>query len=180
MQIKSGKLGTKLITPPIYADDRGFFTELFNAQNLKQMGIDFDVKQVNYSKSHYGVLRGLHFQRQKPQAKIVQVLVGKIYDVCVDINPKSPTFGQYEAFVLSSEKRTQLLVPKGLAHGFCVLSKTCCVQYLCDEFFMPNLNAGIKWDDPFLAIKWPLNQPKLSKQDQNWLFLQDLNTAILL
>jgi len=174
VQISATKInGVYVLKPKVFKDQRGFFSEFFNSQTYFENGINFAVKQVNYSYSDFKVLRGLHFQRQKPQAKIIQVLSGEIYDVCADINPKSATFGQSVGIKLSAKNRQFLLIPKGLAHGFCVLSKSCAVQYLCDEFYDASLSAGIIWNDPTLKIDWPYLDPKLSLQDQNLPSLTD-------
>ncbi|GFN32786.1 dTDP-4-dehydrorhamnose 3,5-epimerase [Paenibacillus xylaniclasticus] len=159
--------GVKLIEPAVFGDHRGFFTESYNEQRLAEFGITHRFVQDNHSLSvEAGVLRGLHYQlNPKAQTKLVRVTAGAIYDVVVDIRRGSPTFGQWQGFILSAENKRQLLVPQGFAHGFCTLVANCEVQYKVDEYYSPENDRGIAWNDPALAIDWPTNSPILSDKD---------------
>ncbi len=162
-----GKLdGVLLVKPKIFADSRGSFTETFHAVKYRDLGIEKEFVQDNVSVSKQHVLRGLHFQRRYPQGKLVFCVVGEIYDVAVDIRPDSATFGQWEAHRLSAENYHQLFIPAGFAHGFLVLSETATVTYKCTDIYRPDDDAGIRWDDPALAIEWPVTTPILSDKDQ--------------
>jgi len=167
MKITSTKLdGVFIIETEHFIDERGFFSESFHAQKYQQAGINLNVKQINHSYSKYGVIRGLHFQLDHPQSKLVQVIYGEIYDVCADINPNSPTFSQYVGVKLSAQNCQQLFIPQGYAHGFCVLSDYAFVQYACDDFYYAKNAKGIIYSDLTLNILWPNLNPILSTQDQ--------------
>ncbi|MGL5372565.1 MAG: dTDP-4-dehydrorhamnose 3,5-epimerase [Plesiomonas shigelloides] len=169
MQVKPGQLsGLYHIYPQIYCDDRGFFLELFERERYQTLlGITDDFVQDNYSRSYANVLRGLHFQVQHPQGKLVQVLRGEIFDVAVDLRPDSPTYKQWQAVVLSAESGQQLWLPPGLAHGFAVLSAPGAdVSYKCTSRYHAGDEACLRWDDPDLAIDWPLSNPILSEKDR--------------
>jgi dTDP-4-dehydrorhamnose 3,5-epimerase len=157
-----------LIEPKIFRDGRGFFMEVFKNEDFKKVGINFLPVQENHSKSKYGVLRGLHFQKEPyQQAKLVRCVKGKIFDVAVDIRKNSPTFGQHVSVVLSAVNKNILFIPKGFAHGFEVLSKEAEVVYLVDNVYMSEYDAGIRWDDEDLNIEWPIKEPILSEKDKN-------------
>ena len=155
-----------IIEPKIFGDDRGFFLEIFQAERYSHLAdIKLPFVQDNHSRSTRGVLRGLHFQRTKPQGKLVRVVRGEVYDVALDIRQGSPTFGQWEAIILSEENKTQFWVPPGFAHGFVVLSDTADFEYKCTDYYDPSDEASILWNDPDLDIPWPIDNPILSKKD---------------
>lgn len=160
--------GVYLLEPVVHEDHRGFFMESYNEKIMKQHGIEVQFVQDNHSLSvHTGVLRGLHYQLQpKAQTKLVRVLAGAIYDVVVDLRKDSPTFGQWMGFDLSAQNKLQLLVPKGFAHGFCTLQPNTEVFYKVDEFYAPEYDRGILWNDPSLKIDWPVDAPELSDKDR--------------
>jgi dTDP-4-dehydrorhamnose 3,5-epimerase len=159
--------GVKLIEPAVFGDHRGFFMESYNEDVFRRHGITHKFVQDNHSFSvEAGVLRGLHYQlNPKAQTKLVRVTVGAIYDVVVDIRKGSPTYGKWQGFILSSANKRQLLVPKGFAHGFCTLVPNTEVQYKVDEFYSPEHDRGIAWNDPALGIDWPASAPILSEKD---------------
>ena len=157
-----------LIEPRVFGDARGFFFESFNQRDFAQAtGLDLSFVQDNHSKSAQGVLRGLHYQVQNPQGKLVRVTAGEVFDVAVDIRPDSPTFGQWVGEILSADNKRQLWVPPGLAHGFLVLSEHAEFLYKTTDYYAPEHERGIAWDDPTLAIDWPLMAcaPRLSAKD---------------
>lgn len=165
-----------LIEPEVFGDERGFFFESFNQAKFEQaIGKKVTFVQDNHSKSSKGVLRGLHFQDPKPQGKLVRVTQGEVFDVVVDIRKDSPTFGKWAAEILSAENKKQLWVPEGLAHGFLVLSETAEFLYKTTDYYAPNCEKCIIWNDPDLAIDWPLTgELKLSAKDQNGLALREI------
>ena len=156
-----------LIEPKVFGDHRGFFTEIYNKEMFQQNGIDMDFIQDNHSLSQQpGTLRGMHYQlNDKAQTKLVRVTRGAIYDVIVDIRKGSPTYGEWQGFILSADNKRQLLVPKGFAHGFCTIVENTEVQYKVDELYSPEHDRGIAWNDPTLNIDWPFNNPVLSDKD---------------
>lgn len=158
-----------VLEPKIFGDTRGYFMESYNQQVFHEVGIDAAFVQDNQSLSReVGVLRGLHYQLSpKAQTKLVRVLSGAIYDVVVDIRKGSPTFGQWEGFILSEDNKRQLFVPKGFAHGFCTLVPDTQVFYKVDEYYSPEHDRGIAWDDPALNIPWPTSNPILSEKDKH-------------
>lgn len=147
--------GVLLIEPRVFTDERGFFLETWHAERYRGEGITVPFVQDNFSHSLRGVLRGLHYQLGQPQAKLVQVLQGEVYDVAVDIRRGSPTFGRWVGVRLSGENRRQLFIPVGFAHGFYVLSETADFHYKCSDFYAHAEERGVRWDDPELAITWP-------------------------
>lgn len=159
-----------IIEPKIFRDSRGYFYESFNQKQFEEQVCRTTFVQDNESKSTYGVLRGLHFQ-QSPysQAKLVKVVLGKVLDVAVDIRKNSPTFGKHVSVELSDENKRLLFIPRGFAHGFLVLSEEAIFQYKCDNYYMPNYEASIKWNDPTLSINWVINENNIivSEKDQN-------------
>ena len=163
--------GVLVIEPQVFGDERGYFFESFNAEQfLAQTGIEVTFVQDNESRSKRGVLRGLHFQREPyAQAKLVRVVQGRMLDVAVDIRPESPTFGRYVAVELSGKNKRQLFIPKGFAHGYVVLEDDTVFQYKCDEFYHPESEDGISWNDPQIAVEWgfPENEVILSEKDRN-------------
>lgn len=168
--IKTDIEGVVIIEPKVFGDNRGYFFESFNAREFEaQTGQKIDFVQDNESKSCYGVVRGLHFQKgDKAQSKLVRVVSGAVLDVAVDIRPGSPTFGKYVSVELTAENHRQFFIPKGFAHGFAVLSPEAVFQYKCDEFYCPEAEGAIAWDDPALAIDWriPAEDVVLSEKDK--------------
>ncbi|MCP3168555.1 dTDP-4-dehydrorhamnose 3,5-epimerase [Myxococcus qinghaiensis] len=154
-----------LVEPKVFGDDRGFFMELFHAKRYADAGIPGPFVQDNYSRSARGTLRGLHFQEPQGQGKLVQVFAGSVYDVALDVRRGSTTFGQWVAVELSAENRRQLWIPPGFAHGFCVTSDTADFHYKCTTLYAPETERCIAWNDPDLAIPWPVSEPLLSPKD---------------
>ncbi|NOJ77030.1 dTDP-4-dehydrorhamnose 3,5-epimerase [Myxococcus xanthus] len=154
-----------LLEPKVFGDDRGFFMEMFHAARYAAAGIPGPFVQDNYSRSAKGTLRGLHFQEPQAQGKLVQVLAGAVYDVAVDVRRGSSTFGQWVAVELSSDNRRQLWVPPGFAHGFCVVSDSADFHYKCTALYAPETERSVVWNDPDLAIPWPVSEPRLSPKD---------------
>lgn len=167
--------GASIIEPIVRGDSRGYFMESYNNAILLKHGIKYDFIQDNQSLSaEPGVLRGLHYQlNPKAQTKLIRVLSGAIYDVIVDIRRNSPTFGQWVGVILSEHNHRQLLVPKGFAHGFCTIGSNTQVLYKVDEYYSPENDRGIIWNDPALGIDWPTSNPILSDKDQRHPLLQD-------
>lgn len=164
----------KIIVPKIFADNRGYFLESFRADLFKEAGIDIDFIQDNISKSSKGTLRGLHYQKEQPQAKLVKCISGKILDVAVDVRMNSETFGQYVATELSEENHMQMFIPEGFAHGFSVLSDEAIVCYKCSSYYHKESERGIRWDDSKINIEWGIESPILSDKDKNHPFLESL------
>ena len=164
----------KIIEPQVFADERGFFMETYKRSEFAALGIGEIFVQVNRSKSPKGILRGLHYQKQpKAQGKLVQALAGEIFDVAADIRRGAPTFGRTVVIKLSSENKRMLYVPAGFAHGFCVVSDEAEVSYMTTVEYAPECEAGICWNDPDLAIDWPVTTPQLSNRDLAWPRLKD-------
>ena len=157
--------GLLIIEPVVYGDNRGFFLETYNAARYREMGIVAEFVQDNLSRSRRGVLRGLHFQKPMEQGKLVQVLEGVVYDVAVDVRCGSPTFGKWEAVELSENNKRQFYIPPGFAHGFLVLSESALFNYKCTDFYNPQGECSIAWNDPLLSIPWPEDVPELSEKD---------------
>jgi dTDP-4-dehydrorhamnose 3,5-epimerase len=156
-----------LIKPKVFEDERGFFMETYKKGEFEKVGIAGEFVQDNHSKSKYGVLRGLHFQKQPyAQAKIVRCVRGEIYDVAVDLRENSQTFGKYVSVNLSEENTYQLYIPRGFAHGFLVLSDAAEIFYKADSIYAPNYEGGLIWNDPDVNIPWPSDNPNLSQKDQ--------------
>ena len=156
-----------IVQPEIFADDRGFFTELYRCDRYASLGITRPFIQDNLSRSARGVLRGLHLQNPRPQGKLVMVLRGSILDVAVDVRRGSPTFGKHVKVELSEENRRQLWIPRGFAHGFLVLSEIADLYYKCDEFYSPSDEIVVRWNDPALGIDWGHGRPIVSRRDHN-------------
>lgn len=174
--IETGIPGLLEITPDILFDVRGSFCELYHEDRYHKAGITNVFLQENYSSSTYGVIRGLHFQRPPfSQAKLAMCSLGKIWDVAVDLRVGSPTYGKWHGVLLDSEKHNQFLIPKGFAHGFAVLSETACFSYRCDNFYHPEAEGGIVYDDPDLEIDWrlPIKDRILSEKDEHWPLFKD-------
>lgn len=157
-----------LIEPDVFGDQRGFFLESWHREKYADQGLNVDFVQDNCSRSSYGVLRGLHYQLQQPQGKLVRVTSGAVFDVAVDIRKGSPTFRQWVGFELSDENFRQLYIPPGFAHGFLVLTESADFSYKCTDFYAPQFEHGILWNDPDIAIDWPqLPDYVISEKDQN-------------
>ena len=164
-----------VVEPRVFTDPRGFFLESYNERALAELGIRHRFVQDNHSRSVRGVLRGLHYQLGAPQAKLVRVTVGRVFDVVVDVRLGSPTFGRWVGRQLSSENQLMLFAPEGFAHGFLVLSEVAEFQYKCSDYYAPDEERGITWDDPDIAIAWPLDgmEPRLSAKDSALPTLRD-------
>jgi dTDP-4-dehydrorhamnose 3,5-epimerase len=163
--------GVVIVDTKSYGDSRGAFMETYQQQAFAEAGITATFVQDNQSSSVRNVVRGLHLQHERPQAKLVRVIAGAVFDVAVDVRPGSPTFGKWTGLELSAKNRRQLFIPRGLAHGFLVLSEQVTFAYKCDEFYFPADEGGLAWDDPALAIAWPLASgatPLLSERDRRW------------
>lgn len=178
MEVKTTAIeGVFVIEPRVFGDERGYFFESFNEREFRRKtGLDVKFIQDNESKSRYGVLRGLHFQKAPyEQAKLVRVVKGRVLDVAVDIRKGSPTFGKYTAVELTGDNHRQCFIPRGFAHGFCVLSEEAVFQYKCDEYYHPEAEDAIAWDDPDIAIEWPIpaNDIILSEKDKHHPRLRD-------
>lgn len=164
-----------LIKPKVFKDERGFFMETYKKSDFEKAGIKGEFVQDNHSKSKYGVLRGLHFQKEPyAQAKIVRCIRGVIYDVAVDLRKNSPTFGKWVGVILSEHNKYQLYIPRGFAHGFLVLSDEAEVVYKVDNIYAPDYEGGIIWNDPDVNIQWPADNPIVSPKDQRWPTLKEL------
>ena len=190
----NGIEGLCIITPAVHGDNRGYFMETYSQRDMEAEGLNYVFVQDNQSSSTKGVLRGLHFQKQYPQTKLVRVIKGEVYDVAVDLRKGSPTFGKHYGILLTEENKKQFLIPKGFAHGFLVLSDIAEFCYKCDDFYHPNDEGGMAWNDPEIGIQWPkllgnytgtafatgycvdgvpLN---LSEKDQKWLGIKETFT----
>lgn len=166
-----------LMTPKVFGDERGFFMETFRQNEFERHCGKYSFVQDNHSKSRRGILRGLHYQLKQPQGKLVRVTQGRVFDVAVDLRQDSPTFGDWVGVELSDENRQMLWVPPGFAHGFYVLSETAEFSYKCTDYYAPDDEYSLRFDDPSLAINWPLNgEPQLSEKDRQGLALTDCPT----
>ena len=167
----------KIIEPQVFGDERGFFLETFQAERYAQdAGIKLDFVQDNHSRSTKNVLRGLHFQRTKPQGKLVRVVSGEVFDVVVDIRPSSASYGKWEGIMLSGINKRQLWVPPGLAHGFVVLSETADFEYKCTDYYDSNDEGCLIWNDATIGVDWPVDAPLLSEKDKLGLSFAELNS----
>ena len=170
--------GLKIITPQVHGDARGYFMETYNHNDFKEAGIDVEFVQDNQSASKKGVLRGLHFQINHPQDKLVRVIKGEVYDVAVDMRPGSATYGQWKGVFLSEENKKQFFVPKNFAHGFLVLSDYAEFCYKCSDFYHPGDEGGIMYNDPSIGVEWPIPEGMeltLSERDTKWGSFDELN-----
>ncbi len=166
--------GVIRVEPPVFQDPRGYFLETYHQKKYADAGIRERFVQDNHSHSQQGTLRGLHYQLGHAQGKLVYVIIGEIFDVAVDIRKTSPTFGQWVGVILSAENHQQLYIPKGFAHGFCVLSRTADVIYKCTDIYAPKEERGIHWADPEIDIDWPIETPILSDKDNRNPILSDV------
>lgn len=187
-----GIKGLCLITPTVHGDNRGYFMETYSQRDMEEAGVCINFVQDNQSMSVKGVLRGLHFQKQYPQTKLVRVIKGEVFDVAVDLRAGSRTYGKWHGELLTEENKKQFLIPRGFAHGFLVLSDTAEFCYKCDDFYHPNDEGGLAWNDPEIGIVWPRLEGEysgsasavgytvdgvvlnLSEKDQTWLDLKDV------
>lgn len=161
--------GLCIIEPKVFGDERGYFMETYHYEDFKEAGLSMVFVQDNQSSSGKGVLRGLHYQKQHPQGKLVRVLTGSVYDVAVDLRKNSPTYGKYQGVVLTEENKKMFYVPAGFAHGFLVLSDQAVFSYKCTDFYHPEDEGGILWNDPDIGIEWPLSddiKPILAEKDR--------------
>lgn len=168
--VETGIEGLFVIVPNLYEDSRGYFMETYNYMEFSSNGLDMVFVQDNQSKSKKGVLRGLHFQNKHPQGKLVRVILGEVFDVAVDLRIDSQTYKKWHGVILSGENKKQFYIPEGFAHGFLVLSDEAEFIYKCTDFYYPEYEEGIIWDDPDIGIAWPLDDNKviLSEKDNNW------------
>jgi dTDP-4-dehydrorhamnose 3,5-epimerase len=166
--------GVLLIEPRVFADGRGFFLETWQQERYREHGLPFQFVQDNLSLSSQATLRGLHFQYPHAQGKLIYVVHGAVFDVAVDIRVGSPTFGRSYGIELSSENKRQLYIPEGFAHGFCVTSAQAIVMYKCTDFYAPAAEGGVLWNDPELAIPWPVQAPTLSDKDRRYPLLREI------
>lgn len=172
--VKTDIDGVYIIEPKVFGDDRGYFMETYKESDFLEAGLNYRFIQDNQSKSKRGVLRGLHFQKTFPQAKLVRVLEGEVYDVAVDLRKNSPTYGKYVGVLLSSENKKMFMIPRGFAHGFIVISEKATFCYKCDELYHPEDEGGIIWNDPDIGIEWPdVGEVLLSEKDQKNPLLKD-------
>lgn len=172
--IKTEIEGVYIIEPKVFGDQRGYFMETYKKSDFDEAGLKYNFIQDNESQSKKGVLRGLHFQKKHPQAKLVRVLEGEVYDVAVDLRKDSPTYGKYVGVVLSSENKRMFMIPRGFAHGFVVLSDTAKFTYKCDELYHPEDEGGFRWNDPDVNVAWPIKENVLlSDKDKILPFLKD-------
>jgi len=179
VKVETTKLpGVVIIEPVIHRDQRGFFLETYQARMYAEHGLPREFVQDNRSRSVHGTLRGLHAQLTQPQGKLVHVIDGSIFDVAVDIRVGSPSFGQWVGVELSGSNQRQLYIPPGFAHGFCVLSGNADVSYKCTDYYLPGDEMTLAWNDPDIAIQWPINSPLLSQKDGNASRLKDLVTQL--
>jgi len=159
--------GVYIIEPKVFGDSRGYFMETYNKEEFDKAGLKYNFVQDNQSKSHKGVLRGLHFQTKHPQAKLVRVVSGEVFDVAVDLRKDSKTYGKWVGIILSEDNKKMFMIPRGFAHGFVVLSDSAEFTYKCDDFYHPEDDGGIMWNDPDINIKWPIvGKLELSEKDK--------------
>lgn len=175
--------GLYIIEPKVFRDDRGYFMEGYNKKDFVEVGLDMEFVQDNESKSKKGVLRGMHFQTKHTQGKLVRVTQGEVYDVAVDLRKDSPTFGMWEGVILSEENKRQFYIPEGFAHGFLVLSDEAIFNYKCTDYYAPEYDRGLLWNDEDVNIDWPLDNIKkiiLSDKDKRQMTLKELKKLDML
>ena len=166
MKVSETKLpGVLIIEPKVFGDHRGFFKETFQVERYREAGLTLPFVQDNHSRSQKGVLRGLHLQKTRPQGKLVSCSSGAVYDVAVNVDPNTDTFGEFVGVELSAENHLQLWIPPGYAHGFCVLTDTADFQYKCTDLYFPEDEGGLIWNDTEVGIPWPIESPQLSGKD---------------
>lgn len=167
-----------IIEPDVFGDSRGFFMETWHARKYAELGLDVDFVQDNHSRSSKGVLRGLHYQLEQPQGKLVRAISGSVFDVAVDIRKGSPTFGQWVGVELTGDNHKQFYVPPGFAHGFCVLSESADFLYKCTDFYAPEYEHGILWSDPDIGIDWPASDFTISDKDAQNKLLRNMEDEL--
>lgn len=150
--------GVYIIEPTVFEDNRGYFLEIYNKKQFEEAGMNMNFVQDNESKSSKGVLRGLHFQKKNSQGKLIRVIKGEVFDVAVDLRNGSKTYGRWEGVILNEKNKLQFYIPEGFAHGFLVLSEEAIFNYKCTDFYAPEYEGGIMWNDPYIGIKWPLDR----------------------
>ena len=173
-----------IIEPTVFGDNRGYFMETYSKKDFEDIGLHYDFVQDNQSKSKKGVLRGLHFQKENTQSKLVRVIKGKVFDVAVDLRPGSKTYGKWEGVILSDENKKMFMIPKGFAHGFLVLSDEAEFTYKCDDFYNGEAEGGLAWNDKDVGIEWPLGDMQIgdlltSEKDADWPTLEELRKTDL-
>jgi len=171
--------GVLIIEPDVFGDERGYFLETYRANRYTEAGLKVKFVQDNLSYSQRGVLRGLHFQHPHAQGKLVTVLAGEVFDVAVDIRRGSPTFGEWTGVTLSAKNHRQLWVPGGFAHGFCVTSESALFMYKCTDYYHPETEHCIRWNDESIAIEWPVKAPVISAKDSAGTLLSDIEPDLL-
>ena len=177
--------GVCIIEPTVFGDNRGYFMETYQKNDFAEIGINYEFVQDNQSKSKKGVLRGLHFQKENTQSKLVRCIKGEVFDVAVDLRPGSKTYGKWEGVILSDENKKMFMIPKGFAHGFLVLSETAEFCYKCDDIYNPRAEGGLKWDDPEIGIIWPevpgmkKEEYLTSEKDGKWPTLEEIRKTDL-
>ena len=176
--------GVYIIEPTVFGDNRGYFMETYSKAEFEEIGLNYDFVQDNQSKSKKGVLRGLHFQKENIQAKLVRVIKGEVFDVAVDLRPGSETYGNWEGVILTEENKKMFMIPKGFAHGFLVLSDEAEFTYKCDDIYNHEAEGGLAWDDPDVGINWPLDgieesELLTSEKDAKWPSLKELKETDL-
>ncbi len=176
--------GVYIVEPTVFGDDRGYFMETYSKEEFHKIGLDYDFIQDNQSKSKKGVLRGLHFQKENTQAKLVRVIKGEVFDVAVDLRPGSKTYGKWEGVILTEENKKMFMVPRGFAHGFLVLSDEAEFVYKCDDIYNHAAEGGLAWNDVDVAINWPMGDLKVedlitSEKDSKWPSLKELKETDL-
>ena len=176
--------GVCIVEPTVFGDNRGYFMETYSEEEFAEIGLNYKFVQDNQSKSKKGVLRGLHFQKENSQAKLVRVIKGEVFDVAVDLRPGSKTYGKWEGVRLSEENKKMFMIPRGFAHGFLVLSDEAEFTYKCDDIYNPKAEGGLAWNDPDVAIEWPFGDMKqedllTSEKDAKWPSLEELRKTDL-
>lgn len=176
--------GVYVIEPTVFGDDRGYFMETYSKQEFEEIGLNYNFVQDNQSKSKKGVLRGLHFQKENSQAKLVRCFEGEVFDVAVDLRPGSETYGKWEGVILSGENKKMFMIPRGFAHGFLVLSDEAVFTYKCDDIYNHEAEGGLAWNDPDVNIKWPMGDMTeadllTSEKDAKWPSLEELKNTEL-
>ena len=180
--------GVYIIEPTVFGDERGYFMETYSKADFEEIGLNYDFVQDNQSRSKKGVLRGLHFQKENTQAKLVRCIRGAVFDVAVDLRPGSKTYGKWEGVVLTEENKKQFMIPRGFAHGFLVLSDVAEFAYKCDDVYNHEAEGGLRWNDETVAIKWPFEELGAdfkmedlltSEKDGNWPTLEELKQTKL-
>lgn len=183
-KIETSIEGVFIIEPTVFGDNRGYFMETYSKKDFEEIGLNYDFVQDNQSKSKKGVLRGLHFQKENSQAKLVRCIKGEVFDVAVDLRPESKTYGKWEGVRLSEENKKMFMIPRGFAHGFLVLSDEAEFTYKCDDIYNPTAEGGLAWNDKEVAIEWPLenidkDELLTSEKDGKWPTLNELRKTDL-